>query len=298
MKKAIGIDIGGTKVAFGLLDEKQELVSQLELASNPTDRQLMYEVVESGIKKILEMNQIHEEDVSFGIGVPGVVDSEKGIAVFQSNLPWENFPLAEKLRETFPGVARIKLDNDVVQAAFAEWQALRLTKRDSLVFLTVSTGVASPILIGGNPVRGEGVSGEIGLLPVWNPIMNRLERLEEAASGVAIAAYGKKLYQDPEMTTKEVFERYWQKDAIAVEIVESIVCSLAHGIYGIGCLLDPTKIVLGGSVVLKNPFILDLLKAKLSEMIIPVQSHLIDSLVLSQYDNTAGLVGAALSVAI
>ena len=295
MKSAIGIDIGGTKVAFGLLDNKQNLIYQLELKSDPTDRQRMYDVVVAGIKKLLEDNQLQEKEVAFGIGVPGIINMAGGIAIFQNNLPWENFPLIDELKKTFPKVTHIKMDNDVSCAAIAEWETLKLTKNDSMVFLTISTGVASPVIIGGKSVKGEGTAGEIGLLSIWCPFTKRLERLEEATSGTAIAKFGQQVYQNPKVTTKEVFERYGQQDASATEIIESVICSLAQAIYSIGCLIDPTKIVLGGSVIMKNPFLLERLKAELRKYVIPVQGHLVDALVMSKHDNNAGLIGAAIS---
>jgi len=295
MKKIIGIDIGGTKVAFGLLDDQNNLVDQLELRSNPSDSQLMYDVVVTGIKKILADNQLQEEAVAFGIGVPGIVDVEQGVAVFQNNLPWAEFPLVAELKNDFPAVTHISLDNDVSCAAKAEWQALGLGETDSMVFLTISTGIASPVIIGGKAVKGEGVAGEIGLMLVWHSLTKSLERLEEIASGPAIAKFGQQLYQNPKMTTKEVFECYDRHGEQAREIIDSAVFALAQAIYGIACLIDPTKIVLGGSVIMKNPSMLERLKTELGKMAIPVHAHIVDALVLSGYDNNAGLVGAAIN---
>ena len=293
MKKRIGIDIGGTKVAFGLLDEKGNLVYESQIPSVTTTSEDMFNTVVTALSKLLADNSLSEAEVVLGVGVPGIVDIINGIAIFQTNLPWDNFPLKDKLKKSFPNISHINIDNDVFQAARAEWDAWQLNVKESMVFLTVSTGVSSPVIIGGNPVKGSGVAGELGLFPVWHS--QRLLRLEEVASGSAIAKSGQFRYKDTQITTKDVFDRYRQKDQIALEIIDSATYSLAQAIYVISCLIDPTKIILGGSVIMKNSFMLELLKSKLDELAIPVQKHILDALVLSKYDNNAGLIGAALS---
>lgn len=293
MKKIMGVDIGGTKIAIGLLNEENKLDYQLELASDTTDANTMYRVVQNGIKACLIDNHLMEKDVVLGIGVPGIIDVENGIAIYQNNLPWKNFPIISQLKKDFPKITQITMENDVTCAAIAEWKALKLAATDSMVFLTVSTGIASPVIIGGVPVKGMGTSGEIGLLPVKCPFKQQVERLEWAASGTAISEFAKISY-GIEMDGEEIFKCYHGRDEKAVEIIESVVVSLSHAIYSISCLIDPTKIVLGGSVIMKNPFLISLIKAQLAKEIIPVQQHILSALTLSKYDNNASLVGACL----
>ena len=88
MKKAIGIDIGGTKIAAGIITEKGELLKRTEVKSDPSDREKMFSRVVEAVELLLMESSLSITDIAgIGVGVPGKVDREKRIAVFQNNLP-------------------------------------------------------------------------------------------------------------------------------------------------------------------------------------------------------------------
>lgn len=295
MKKLIGVDIGGTKVAVGLISPNGEVLEELIVPSDGTNREKMFEIVVEAIRSLLEKTNLMAEEIALGVGVPGIVDSKNGIAIFQNNLNWENFPIRERLQAAFPEVETIRIDNDVVHAGFAEWKASGLSNEESLVFLTISTGIASPIFEGGVPIRGRGLAGELGLVPVRTQDRTKTERLEFIASGLALQEKARVRYGDATMTTALLFENYEKKEERAVAIIDDFLDSLTHGIYVIVSLINPTQIVLGGSVMMLNPHLLPLLKERLSQEMLPVQQESVASLVLSKYENNASLVGAGLS---
>lgn len=294
-KHLIGVDIGGTKISVGWIAADGQLLSETTLPSKADSREDLFQQTTTMIQSLMTSNALEPADCSIGVGVPGIVDAENGIAIFQNNLDWQNFPLKERLHQAFPAVATIKIDNDVVQAAFAEWSALDLAATDTMAFLTVSTGIASPVLYGGKAIRGLGAAGEIGLLPIRADFGTRLGRFEDVCSGPAIARAGQAAYDDSSLSTADVFQRYYAGEPAATKVIEAFVDSLTHGIYALTTIIDPQKIVLGGSVIKRNPQLLPLLQAALAKEIIPVQSKSIAALVLSTYDNNAGLIGAGLS---
>lgn len=295
MRKAIGIDIGGTKIAAGIISEDGNVQHEVRVESDTSTKETMFDSLCQAIDKLLAESNLAGEALSFGIGVPGLVDRDNGVAVFQNNLPWDNFPLRAKLMEKYPQTEKVILDNDVYQAAFAEWGTSGLGKEDSLVFFTVSTGISTAILKGGEFLRGKGFAGELGLLPVRNGANLPFERLEKAASGPALAEKGRIVYNDGTITTEEVFQRFYQGDKEAKQLMQEWVGSITHGIYAIICILDPQKIVLGGSVMQKNPQILNQIRAALSKELIPAQKTSLDILEITKFDNNAGLIGAGLS---
>lgn len=123
MKKAVGIDVGGTKIAAGVISDTGELLERTEVKSDPLDREKMFGRVVEAVEQVLRKSSISIADIEgIGVGVPGKVDCENGIAVFQNNLPWSQFPISVRLQEQF-GIQRITIDNDVYMAAFAEWRA-------------------------------------------------------------------------------------------------------------------------------------------------------------------------------
>lgn len=292
MRKAIGIDIGGTKIAAGIINELGDLEQSLEIPSVSSDSEGLFEAVVSLIEELLNLSMIDKTQISLGLGIPGLVDAEKGLAVFQNNLDWRNFPIVDRLRSRFPEFNKIVIDNDVYQAAFAEWASLELDEKDTLAFFTVSTGISSPVIMNGEGLKGDGFAGEIGLIPVYST--GQMIRLEEAASGPAIAKAGQIAYDDPAVTTATVFDRYYSADQPAVAIIDEAVEALAQGLYVLISLVNPSRIIFGGSVIKKNPVILESIKEKLESKLIPIQVSVLDKLLLSCYDNNAGLIGAGL----
>lgn len=297
MKYAIGIDIGGTKIAAGIINEKGDLIQKEIVPSEPFDKEIMFSQVISCVEQLLNHSSIPQDSIyGVGAGIPGKVDREKGIAVFQNNLSWSNFPIVKRLKEALK-IENIIIDNDVYMAAFAEWREANIQNDELFVYCTVSTGISCSIVQGGEFIRGAGFAGEIGLIPV--PALgdeNMLIRLEQSAAGPAIQKRAREVYQNNLYTTKDLINSYHDGDATARKIIDEMVTSLAHGVYVINSLLDPHMIVFGGSVATNNPFLLKLLKEKLSMLLIDEQKHILEGMYISHLGNEQGIVGAGLRV--
>jgi glucokinase len=285
MKKAIGVDIGGTKIAAGIIAKSGELLHRAEVKSDPSNRENMFSQVVTAVEQVLEGTSFSEIE-GIGVGVPGKVDRENGIAVFQNNLPWQQFPIADRLQEQF-GAKTITIDNDVYMAAFAEWKAAQGKTNETFVYVTISTGIACSIIHQGSFFRGAGFAGELGLIPVLSKDGN--ERLEKIAAGPGI----QKIAGIP---TKDVFTGYLKGSKEFQTIIDEVADHLAQGLYSISSLIDPHKMVFGGSVIVNNPFLLELIKEKLKIYQLPEQQHLIDQMSISTLAQNNGVVGAGLRV--
>ncbi|MEH7011712.1 ROK family protein [Neobacillus niacini] len=285
MKKSIGIDIGGTKIAAGIISESGELLHRTEVKSDTSDRENMFTQVVTAVEQVLEGTQFSEIE-GIGVGVPGKVDREKGIAIFQNNLPWQQFPIASRLQEQF-GTKPITIDNDVYMATFAEWKASHGKTNETFVYVTISTGISCSIIHNGSFFRGAGFAGELGLIPVLSKEDN--ERLEKIAAGPGI----QKIAGIP---TKDVFNGYLNGSQEFQSIIDELTGHLAQGLYSISSLLDPHKMVFGGSVIVNNPFLLELIKEKLKIYQIPEQQHLLEQMSISTLAKNNGVVGAGLRV--
>ncbi|MEH6994965.1 ROK family protein [Neobacillus drentensis] len=292
MKKAIGIDIGGTKIAAGIISESGELLNRKEVKSDPSDRESMFKQVVKAVEQVLEGSSFSEIE-GIGVGIPGKVDRENGIAVFQNNLPWQQFPITARLQEQF-GATPITIDNDVYMAAFAEWKAAQGKRNETFVYVTVSTGISCSIIHNGSFFRGAGFAGELGLIPVYSKEGN--ERLEFIAAGPGIEKLAKKELHEESISTKDVFAGFINGNPSYQSIINEVTGHLAQGLYSISCLLDPHKMVFGGSVIVNNPFLLELIKEKLKIYQIPEQQHLLDQMSISTLAQNNGVVGAGLRV--
>lgn len=123
MKYYIGVDIGGTNIKAGVVDENAQLVSKISLKTNAADG---YKSVLAVIIDAVEQAvQLSGEDIdrikTIGVGCPGTMDNENGTVLYSNNLHWENVPLAKDLAEHFG--KRIILENDANVAAYGEYLA-------------------------------------------------------------------------------------------------------------------------------------------------------------------------------
>ncbi|MFF2876363.1 ROK family protein [Gottfriedia sp. NPDC057991] len=294
MKRAIGIDIGGTKIAAGIISDKGELLERTEVKSDPSDREIMFDRVVEAVEQVLRKSWTTIADIEgIGVGVPGKVDYEKGVAVFQNNLPWKQFPITVRLQEQF-GIERITIDNDVYMAAFAECKAAQVKRDETFVYVTISTGISCSIIHKGSFFRGAGFAGELGLIPArWKGTNDRLEKI---AAGPGIQRIAERELQVDTISTEDVFAGYINGAQEYQAIINKITDYLAQGIYTISCLLDPHKIVFGGSVIVKNPFLLQLIKVKLKNYQLPEQQHLLEEMSISTLAQNNGVVGAGLRI--
>lgn len=295
MKYSIGIDIGGTKVAAGIVNEYGNLIQQVKVSSDPTNKETMFAKVVQCVEQLLDHSSIPKHEIyGIGAGVPGKVDRERGIAVYQNNLPWDNFPFMERLQKAI-GIDKIAIDNDVYMAAFAEWKKAEMANQELLVYITISTGISCSIIQDGEFIRGAGFAGELGLIPVYSKLNSEaLQRLENAASGPAMQLQARKIYADDQVITKDIFANYLTGDEEAQQLIEEMVFVLTQGVYIVNSLLDPHKIVFGGSVVTHNPWLLELIKVKLQTYLLAEQIHIVENMEISKLNNHQGIIGAGL----
>ena len=297
MKYAVGIDIGGTTVASGVVDQNGNLIQKEMVQSDPSDPEKMFASVVTCVEKLLINSSIPLDQIyGIGAGIPGKVDRENGIAIFQNNIPWSNFPFVKRIQETFE-VDRIVIDNDVYMAAFAEWKKANLSPEELFVYITISTGVSCSIIQNGEFIRGNGFAGELGLMPISeSEDQGKMERLEQLVSGPALERFAKEKFQDESMTSKKVFQAFYDTDQTAVHLIEDFVATLTQGIYMVNSLLDPHEIVLGGSVATHNPVLLKMIKQELTTYLLDEQKHILKNLKISSMGNEQGIIGAGLSI--
>ncbi|UUI02344.1 ROK family protein [Oceanobacillus jeddahense] len=294
MEYVIGVDIGGTKIASIVVDSGGNIVQRCELPSIKGDSEEMFQQVADCIHQLMLLANISMQEVTvMGVGIPGKVDREKGVAVFQNNLPWRDFPIVERLQEQFPLIQDIAIDNDVYMAAYAEWELAKLPQDSMFVYVTVSTGISCSIIQNGKFLRGNGFAGELGLLPI-----EKKKTLEDIASGPAILRSAREVYNDSKMDIETLFLKYKNNEKKAVKIINSMLESLAKGIYSIICLIHPHQIVCGGGVINHQPYIVDLLNKLISQYMISGQQEADNnnSVKISRLKEDAGVVGASKNI--
>lgn len=286
MNYYIGVDIGGTKILSVLTNEHGDIIDQYKTESITDSAESLFDSVTLTIDNLLRSNHVQKKHIkAIGVGLPGLVDSRLGIAVYQSNIPWHNFPIADRLREKYH--TNIAIDNDVAVAAYNEWHTYKSSQ--SFVYVTVSTGIAMTTLNSGEVVRGNGFAGELGQTFVYYD--GTYERLETVISGPGLERRFQSVMDDPTLTTKDLFDQY-DDNPDAKEIIDEAAALFSISLYQINAILDPDTIVFGGSVMTNNPKFLDMIKSHLTNMLLPDQRHVLEGMHISKSNNLQGAKGA------
>lgn len=289
----LAIDVGGTKLAAGLVDGDGVV---LRAGRRPTPVTTDGEVVWSVLTDLVDGVLAGEQVSAVGVGCGGPMRWPAG-EVSPLNIPgWRGFPLRHRLRERFPGVA-VRLHNDAVCLAVAEhWRGAARGHADALG-MVVSTGVGGGLVLGGRLVDGaSGNAGHVGHVVVDpdGPDCSCGGRgcLEAVASGPRVAAWAVGQGWRGGGTARDLAADAMAGDAVAVAAFARAGRALGIGIASAAALCDLSVVVLGGGVVQAGPLVLEPLRAALREHAVMGFTRDLP-VVPAALGQEAGLVGAA-----
>lgn len=260
MSYTLVADVGGTKLATAIFNQEQQLMSKQEVPSNTSSREALFQSLVESFKQLCTEMAISLDEISkVSIGLPGIVDIEKGIAVYQNNIPWANFPICDRLAEVFLK-ADVKMDNDVYMATWGEYCARSFSK-ETMVYVTMSTGISCCTIVNGEFLRGAGLAGEIG----FHILDEEGRTLEQTVAGPAIEKKGRELLANPEITLKEMMELYYEGNAVVGKVLDPFIQAMVKQLRQMILLLDPHCIVLGGGFFNHHRNVIDQLKLLLQQ---------------------------------
>jgi len=290
-RAVLGLDIGGTKIAAGVVDADGVVHGFL---AAPADADSA-----TGVRRLFELGRQaiagSGTDVdAVGIGCGGPLDSEEGVLIAPLHLPgWRDVPIAELATEAFgrPAV----LDNDATAAAAGEhrYGAGRGTR--TMVYLTISTGVGGGVVIDGAVQRGRsGNGGELGHVTVdWHGRRcrgcGRLGCLEAYCSGTSIAERAVEAGMDGGVSAADVAAAARLGDEVASRVWDETCEALACGITSIANLFEPELVVLGGGVLRTGEQLLAPVREQVAAQVIGPAV----SIVAAASGDAVGVVGAA-----
>ena len=309
----LGVDIGGTKVAVGLVDGEGKILTQgrTPMVANGTAEaglQAVAAAIDSMAAAAAQYGGFH----NIGVCAPGPLDPKTGIVLNPPNLPcWRNFPLAEKIVEMYH--MPVKVDNDGNAAALAEtrWGAAR--GFHYVFYATIGTGIGTGIVLDGRIYHGNtGSAGEGGHVSIdyRGPRCKcgKLGCIEILAAGPAIGLRARnKLKDNPPrrsaildlangdvtaITSETVGKAYAAGDLLAREILQETVEVIVPWLGNIVDLLDPDVLVMGGGVAaMLKPFFDDIKNRLPSWCVNPHASDI--PLLMAHYGADAGIAGGA-----
>ena len=161
MSLACGIDVGGTKIAGGVVDEHGTILEELRVESPATD----VPAIEAAIEKLVTELSTRHAIEAVGVGAAGYIDKARAVVLFAPNLAWRDLDLKADLEQTLH--LPVVVENDANAAAWGEFQFGAGHDVDDLLLVTVGTGVGGGVVLDGSLYRGAfGVGAEIGHMRV------------------------------------------------------------------------------------------------------------------------------------
>lgn len=286
----IGVDVGGTKIALGVL-QGDHLVRKLSV---PTPREGWHTVLDAAVR---EVRALHAEfpGARVGVGVPGPLNREYTEVKFAPNIyGFRDVPIVAYMSEHIG--QRIVLENDAKAAALAEATVGAARGASSSVYITVSTGIGSGIVLGGKVWRGHHkIAGELGHIVALpnGPVAGSsvAGALEAVASGTAIARDATFAFGTP-MTTAEVFDLARSGDPKAEKIVQSALRFIGNAIGDVQKFLDPEVFVIGGGVAEVGDYFFDAVRRYAHDSAAGFAEVQIRK---AELGTDAGVIGAALT---
>ena len=305
-----GIDIGGTRTrcALARTDKPHEIYRKTSVATPRQGPDAVLDVAEDIIR-----DKLGVEEPLCGVGcvAPGMTDTQSGVVLEAANLNnWINVPLAAELERRFQAPAAV--ENDVNAAAIAETRLSVSTEMSPVVYVTLSTGVAAGIVIDGKILRGaNNCAGEIAnMIPSpefldqdWQPG----GCLEQLAGGIGLAAQWANIQGIPSNTTSalEVFQAADAGDVKAAALINKATDYLTQAIVALVSVLDPGIVILGGSIGLARPEMVERVRQTLAKSVPHAPSvlpsclgddaPLLGSLILAEACSGASFSGSAVS---
>lgn len=295
----IGVDVGGTKIAAGLVGPDG---SVRYAATRPTPAQAGPRAVLDAVREAAEGVRAAASGpvTAIGVGAPGVVDASAGTVLSSTALmaDWAGTPVRAYLRAAFPGLA-VAVDNDVNAMALGELRFGAAVGLDSVLYVSVGTGIGGAYAIGGRLVRGaHHAAGEIGHLVASGSrrcSCGGIGHVESVASGPAIeAAYAEASgtgASAEHVGLREIVRRADAGDPGAAAVIAGAAEVLGTVLGGLACAFDPEAVVLGGGVAGIGARFTEPVDRALRRGLLPAMAEL--PLLQAALGTNAPLVGAA-----
>ncbi|MBE5870200.1 MAG: ROK family glucokinase [Lachnospiraceae bacterium] len=300
-----GVDVGGTTVKMGLFDGDGNVLDKWEIVTRKENNgENVLPDIAKAIKDKMAERKIDKDSVAgVGLGVPGPVDV-RGVVHKCANLGWDVLDVNETLGNLLG--MKVKAGNDANVAALGEMWRGGGKGYDSIVMVTLGTGVGGGIIVDGNILTGAiGAGGEIGHIHVQDEEEDACGCgnhgcLEQYASATGVVRLAKRalaasdkdsVLRGTEISAKAVWDAVKDGDEVAVSVAEQFGKYLGLGLSAIAAVVNPQAFVIGGGVSKAGDVLLEYIK----KYYMPIAFHSDRDVVftLAELGNDAGIVGAA-----
>ncbi len=311
----LGIDLGGTNIKAGVVSDSAEILSKVSIKTHRQEGvdAVINRMCQAALDAIEQSNVTINDIEAIGIGAPGTLNHKTGVIIAPPNFPdWKNVPLRDMIRKQMNNIPAT-LENDANVAAWAEYWAGAGKGSESLVMLTLGTGIGGGIIINGRIHRGchdmaaeighmiinlddrDCVCGQKGCIEAYASAMNMAKIATEQlkAGNAKESSLNTLIDAGEEITAKAIEEHMRAGDKFASELWEQTCRYLAIGCVNIANIIDPDMIIFTGGMAKAGDLLLNSVKKHFNEIRSYVFSGIIPKMAISKFGSEAGFIGAA-----
>lgn len=307
---AIGVDIGGTKIAAGVVDEKGQILAQTRVGTEPDDASSIDRAIAEVYRELSKDYEIG----AVGLAAAGFVSSDRTSVSFAPNIAWRDYPIAARVGELIGTDVPIVVENDANAAGWAEFRFGVGRDASDMLMLTVGTGLGGAIIVGNELVRGRwGVAAEVGHMRVvpsghycgcghegcWEQYASGSALVRDArAAAIARPREAAHLLdlvdgKADDINGPLVTMAAQSGDPLAIELLAELGRWIGEGAASVAALLDPELIVIGGGVGAAGDLLVKPAREAYGQAL-PARGHRPEARIdLAALGNEAGIVGAA-----
>lgn len=273
-KLNLGVDIGGTKINMGVVDENGKIIAQEKIPMIEShDIRDIIKKVSNQIMRFIDINDLLMKDINFiGIGLPGTVNIENGFVDYCPNLHWIDEPAGDYFQQYLG--RDVKIIQDARAAALAEKLFGAGKEFSNILLITIGTGIGGGIIINDMLFHGGmNTAGEVGHMPISKNgrqcVCGVKGCLEQYASGSAflkraLESFPDK-FKDKEKNTETLFEMAYNGDKAALSLISDCVDDLAYGLAIVADILSPQAIIVSGGLCEHESLVVTPLRKKVPQ---------------------------------
>jgi glucokinase len=285
----VGVDIGAYKTLFAIADASGNIILQDRLITETIGNSYDLMIIINKVKNMIEKSGVKDKIIGMGIGIPGITDIEKGIAVSVPRFNWKNFNIEDIFKKELG--LEVYIDNDVNMGVLGEKWLGKGKKCSNFVFVSIGYGIGSGIMIDNKIYRGTNFNaGEIGYMALSRNALKDSKYTFDAHGYFESVASGNAIQNKLGLNCEVIFENN-DKNIQFQQAIDEMTDYLSMGISNIIDVLNPEAVIIGGGVSNAKEKILAPIKEKV-ERLTPVPCKI----EISELGGKSGVMGCVATV--
>ena len=311
MKYYVGIDLGGTNIVAGVVDEEYNIIAKASTKTNcpRPEKEIADDMARVALQAVKNAELTIDDIEWIGVGTPGIANSATGIIEYSNNLGFRDTPMVKYIQETID--KPVFIENDANAAAYGEYVAGAAKGAKNAVCITLGTGVGGGIIIDGKIYSGSNFAGaEIGhtvievdgaqcscgrkgCFEAYSSATGLIRMTKEAIEMFPDCTMAEMAAEKGKVTARTSFDAMRAGDKAAKDVVDKYIKYLAAGITNTINIFQPDVLCIGGGVCNEGDPLLLPVKALVKEEVYTRNSEKNAEIVIAKLGNDAGIIGAA-----